>query len=128
VLFRKIVPASLSQQWKYYCRVLWIFHEGLIKRSEEEVKSGSQFIEKVDGMKIDTTAIAQFRKYSLADYGFEYEAYHIPYNKYLSDSGGKWNEGRNLSPITFLRACKPGDRVQLLTHPLWWGKMKKPVS
>ncbi|MBN2091651.1 hypothetical protein JW964_18700 [candidate division KSB1 bacterium] len=59
---------------------------------------------------------------SLKEMGFEYEAYNISYNKYLSDSGGGWNEKKVDDPIKFLQECKPGDRVVILTHPLWWGK------
>jgi hypothetical protein len=59
---------------------------------------------------------------SLKEMGFEYEAYNIPYNKYLSDSGGSWNEGKVKDPIKFIQECKAGDRLVILTHPLWWGK------
>lgn len=61
-------------------------------------------------------------KLSLHDYGFEYEAYHIEYNKYLTDSGGKWKNGSITDPIDFIRQCKAGDRLVILTHPLWWGR------
>ncbi|MCI0515772.1 hypothetical protein L0128_21370 [candidate division KSB1 bacterium] len=66
-----------------------------------------------------------FKKMNLADFGFEYEAYHISNNKYLSDSGGRWNGDSVKDPVLFLRACKPGDRVQILTHPLWWGRQRQ---
>ncbi len=59
---------------------------------------------------------------SMKDAGFAYEAYYIPYNKYLSDSGGSWNEGKVKDPIKLLQECKAGDRMVILTHPLWWGK------
>lgn len=61
---------------------------------------------------------------SLSDYGFEYEAYHIPYNVYYSDSGGKWNDPKGFEGIlNDLDTCKAGDRVQILVHPDWWGKL-----
>lgn len=60
--------------------------------------------------------------FSLKEAGFEYEAYYLSYNKYLSDSGGAWNEQRVNDPIKFLQDCQAGDRVVILTHPLWWGK------
>jgi hypothetical protein len=60
---------------------------------------------------------------SLAEFGFEYEAYFINYNIYLSDSGGKWNDPEGLTGIlNRLDAAVPGDRIQILVHPDWWGK------
>lgn len=63
-------------------------------------------------------------KKSIKDYGFEYEAYNIPYNVYYSDSGGKWNDPKGFEGILHdLDTCKSGDRVQILVHPDWWGKL-----
>jgi len=60
---------------------------------------------------------------SLALYGFEYEAYFINFNLYYSESGGKWNDpGGFAGIIEKLRNSVPGDRIQILTHPDWWGK------
>lgn len=60
---------------------------------------------------------------SLKDYGFQYEAYKIPFNKYYSESGGKWNDPEGLEGIIKkLESSKPGDRIQILIHPDWWGK------
>jgi hypothetical protein len=56
---------------------------------------------------------------SLADFGLAYEAYHVPNDLYLSEAGGAWKVP---DPIAALRAAKPGQRVQILTHPVWWGK------
>jgi hypothetical protein len=62
-------------------------------------------------------------KYSLKDCGLEYEAYHISYSHYYSESGGKWNDPNGFSGILDkLKASKRGDRIQILTHPVWWGK------
>ncbi len=55
----------------------------------------------------------------LADFALQYEAYHVGYKNYLSDSGGKWNVP---DPIAALRALAPGDNVEILVHPLWWGR------
>jgi hypothetical protein len=60
-------------------------------------------------------------KYSLKDFGFQYEAYHVASNIYFSDNGGKFSDGYD-GFIAGLKNCKPGDRIQLLTHPVWWGK------
>ena len=62
-------------------------------------------------------------EHSLAEYGYTYEAYFIDYNKYLSEAGGKWSiENDYEGMILYLQKSKPGDRIQILTHPAWWGK------
>lgn len=62
-------------------------------------------------------------QYSLKDYGFEYEAYFINYNKYYSESAGMWNNPMGFNGILDqLENSVPGDRIQILTHPEWWGK------
>jgi len=61
--------------------------------------------------------------FSLKDCGLDYEAYHVPYNLYYSEAGGKWNDEHGFSGILDkLKASKPGDRIEILTHPDWWGK------
>jgi hypothetical protein len=60
--------------------------------------------------------------HSLKDYGFKYEAYSINFGVYFSDSGGKWNDPEGLTGILKkLDSSKPGDRIQILVHPDWWG-------
>jgi hypothetical protein len=68
--------------------------------------------------------------YSLREYGFEYEAYHVPYNLYFSESGGAWKDPNGFAGvIEKIKASKPGDRIQILTHPVWWGKDEpKPIQ
>jgi hypothetical protein len=62
-------------------------------------------------------------QYSLKQYGYKYEAYHIKYNIYLSEAGGAWNDPKGLDGILEqLRSTRPGDRIEILTHPDWWGK------
>jgi hypothetical protein len=63
-------------------------------------------------------------QYSMRQYGFEYEAYHVDYSWYFSDVGGVWNV-KNGSFDEFmkkLRSIPKGSRVELLIHPVWWGK------
>jgi hypothetical protein len=65
-------------------------------------------------------------KYSLNDCGLEYEAYHILYYQYYSESGGKWNDPKGFAGVLDkLKASKPGDRIEILTHPCWWGMKAK---
>jgi len=59
--------------------------------------------------------------YSLKDFGYLYEAYHIDCNLYFSDNGGELPGGFS-EFLQSLRNSRPGDRIQILTHPLWWGK------
>lgn len=62
-------------------------------------------------------------KYSLKEFGFSYEAYYIDFNKYFSEPGGEWNiEGGLNQVIKELKESVPGDRIQILTHPVWWFK------
>ncbi|MDA3894026.1 MAG: PKD domain-containing protein [Salinivirgaceae bacterium] len=61
--------------------------------------------------------------YSMEEYGFSYEANFVPFNMYFSESGGKWSGNNDLDSIlAWLENSKPGDRVQILCHPVWWGK------
>jgi len=61
-------------------------------------------------------------QHSLNEFGFTYEAYFIEYNKYYSDAGGDWNfENDFEGMMTSLKNSQPGDRIQILTHPVWWG-------
>ena len=62
-------------------------------------------------------------KYTLKKYGFKYEAYHVGYNKYYSESRGTWNDPGGFNGfLDKLRSSVPGDRIEILTHPDWWGK------
>ncbi len=62
-------------------------------------------------------------KYSLKEYGFQYEAYFIKHDLYFSDSNGKWHDPDGYEGvIKKLEASKPGDRIEILVHPDWWGK------
>jgi hypothetical protein len=61
-------------------------------------------------------------EHSLKEYGFEYEAYFINFSAYYSDSGGKWNDPEGFTGIlNKLDNSKPGDRIEILAHPDWWG-------
>ena len=62
-------------------------------------------------------------QYSLIQYGYKYEAYHVKYNIYLSESGGSWKDPKGFDGVLAkLKSSKPGDRIEILTHPDWWGK------
>lgn len=52
---------------------------------------------------------------SMHDFGLEYEAYHVPYDLYLSESGGRsWNRTFTAEDLA------AHDRVQILIHPQHW--------
>ena len=91
---------------------------------------------------------------SLKNFGYDYEAYFIEYNKYFSDGGGKWatmgivlkmsqsdyarfiyemdnpSNTKNFNHpnisfadvLNYLKNAVPGDRIVILTHPVYWGK------
>jgi hypothetical protein len=62
-------------------------------------------------------------QHTLKEYGYEYEANFIDFNLYFSDSRGKWNDSTGFNGILKkLGESKPGDRIQILAHPDWWGK------
>jgi len=62
-------------------------------------------------------------QYSMKDFGFEYEANFVNHNMYFSDSGGEWNIDGGLEKIlNELKNSEKGDRIQILAHPVWWGK------
>lgn len=73
----------------------------------------------------------EYGRYSLGEFGFQYEALAIDYDKFISDSGGRWSisgvndqshDGSLGVAIQALQSFEPGDRVQILTHPVWWGR------
>lgn len=61
---------------------------------------------------------------SFRDFGFKYEGYHFKFDQRYSDVGGKFAATIKGSSgfVDFLQKCKPGDRISILTHPVWWGK------
>jgi hypothetical protein len=62
-------------------------------------------------------------QHSMKEFGFEYEANFINHTQYYSDSGGDWNlKGGFPELISKIKSSKPGDRIQILAHPVWWGK------
>lgn len=67
-------------------------------------------------------------KYSLKEFGFEYEAYFIDFNKYFSEAGGTWRAYNDTNIYTYadilnkIKSSVPGDRIEILTHPERWGK------
>jgi hypothetical protein len=60
-----------------------------------------------------------------ADYGLEYEAYHLPYDRYVSDS--RFENGRRAHPATF--DPRDGDaRAVVLVHPCHWDRSRASKS
>ena len=49
------------------------------------------------------------------DFGLEWEAYHVPYDEYYSEAGGRWKVKPD--PEHFRNF---NGRIQLLIHPQWW--------
>lgn len=62
-------------------------------------------------------------KYSLKEFGFDYEAYFVDFDHYYSDTLKTWTEESEFENfLNTLRNSKPGTKIQILTHPVWWGK------
>ena len=62
-------------------------------------------------------------QHTLKEYGFDYEAYFVNFTLYYSDSGGQWNDPLGFNGIlNKLDISKPGDRIEILAHPDWWGR------
>lgn len=61
---------------------------------------------------------------SFKEYGFQYEGYKLDFNQRCTDISGKFTASIKDSSgfVDFLQKCKPGERVSILTHPVWWGK------
>jgi hypothetical protein len=81
--------------------------------------------EKVPGF--PSTEVAQ--KLDPAEFGLEYEAYHVPRDAYSSDSS--FVDGRRAHPADF--DLEPGHRAIVLVHPCHWdasasAKMARLVS
>jgi hypothetical protein len=53
-----------------------------------------------------------------AEYGLEYEAYHLPYDTHVSDS--RFEGGRRAHPSAFV----PGGRTVVLVHPCHWDRSR----
>lgn len=67
----------------------------------------------------------QIPKVSMRDLGLEYEAYHVPYDLYLSESGGKewtWRapETKCYGDGLDLQMINKHDHIQILIHPQHW--------
>lgn len=54
---------------------------------------------------------------SMKDFGLNYETYHVPYDRYYSESGGQFS---NTPVPTPEEIGEINDRVQILIHPQWW--------
>ena len=55
----------------------------------------------------------------MSDSGLLYEAYFVPYDNYVSDSGGTfWYN--SMCPLEAAKQSIAGDTIQYLFHPIWW--------
>lgn len=61
---------------------------------------------------------------SVEDFGFDYEGYRNTQNKRIADLYLKTPE----EFIQALKGFKPGDRIEILIHPLYWGKNREDVA
>lgn len=64
-------------------------------------------------------------RHRLGEFGLAYEAYHLDYEFYYSDVGGKWSPA---NPLDGLPTLSPGQSAVILTHPVWWGSDDDPFT
>lgn len=76
----------------------------------------SHCLEREDGRTLELWEI------SMAELGLDYEASHLGYDNYLTDSGGAWM--RSADPMTL--TLQKG-RHQILMHPLYWRGTQKTL-
>jgi hypothetical protein len=123
-----IDPLEFNRQELEYYKSLGITIHGTASHgSDIAKKSVPNFEIFSDFAKKDTIhydgRVYKIGRHSLKDFGYEYEAYFVDHKLYLSDSGGRWNDKEGLKGILKeLDASKPGDRIEILVHPDWWGK------
>lgn len=59
--------------------------------------------------------LLMYDQVDMHSYGLEYEAYLVPRDVYVSESGGVWSSEVNESDLE-----DPSKTVQILIHPQWW--------
>lgn len=65
----------------------------------------------------------QIGNLSLKDYGFDYEANFIDFDHYYSDTRRAWTENGEYDEfLEKLNNSTLGTKIQILIHPVWWGK------
>jgi hypothetical protein len=69
----------------------------------------SETLEREDGGRLALWSV------SLAEYGVGYHAYHVPWDTYLSDSGGEWTRSADPLELDLSRG-----RHQVLMHPTYY--------
>lgn len=93
-------------------------------RTAEGIRSNDprQIISYPDNHVLSRRDGAQIELWSLQmeDFGLDYEAWHVPHDRYFSDSGGGWR--RTPDPLGVERG---DDRWQVLIHPIHWQGDKK---
>ena len=57
--------------------------------------------------------------FEMSEFDLAYEAYFIPYNHYVSDSGGNFWYNSSC-PIETVSKSNQGHTIQCLFHPIWW--------
>jgi hypothetical protein len=123
------IPLAVNLEELNYFQYLGIPIYGTASHGSELVKSMgiANFMIFSDFALVDSVSYNGHKyrlgQFSLKQYGYKYEAYHIKYNIYLSEAGGSWKDPKGFDGVLeILKSSKPGDRIEILTHPDWWGK------
>lgn len=70
------------------------------------------------GSFIEDGRLYEYGKYSISDFGFDYEGYRLTSKRGGSDIGAGTFQEKFLDQ---LKNLVPGDRATILTHPIYWG-------
>lgn len=106
------------------CRELDFRNYELFAESVYEERGGPRTVE-FEGNRVRLGDV------SMGELGLEYEAYDLPRDEYLTDSGGRLRYKRHTRGRAGLRRNElespPSDKaiVGLLTHPVWWDLSEK---
>lgn len=114
-----IEVAGTSTHGDRLCRELAFRNYELFSESVYASRGGPRVVEH-RGNRVELGAV------SMSEFGLEYEAYDIPRDRYVTDSGGSLRVRQNtrgrggLRRKELDRVFPYGEIVGTLTHPVWW--------
>lgn len=111
--------AGTSTHGDALCRQLDFRNYEIFSESVYPSRGGPRTVEH-GGNRVNLGAV------SMSEFGLEYEAYDIPRDVYVTDSGGTLRQRRNTRGRAGKRRAEMGQPppypaiVGILTHPIWW--------
>jgi hypothetical protein len=105
-----------SSHGSYWTHRLRYHNKYFFSDFEDEVEDGFANSEVIEA----GTRRCVLEKGSLAEFGLEYEAYHLGEDRYFSDARFDDRGRRFHTDAVDLDALRPGERAIVLTHPDYW--------